>query len=184
MSTGRPPRADAQRNRVRVLEAARTLFAERGNEVQVIDVARAAGVGIGTVYRHFPDRQALILAAAEARFTEVLKFAHSECLTDTDPLRALTRFLQRIGEAVVLDQGLSAAVEADVGSTAPSGQTGQQYHTVAATLIDRARAAGTIRPDSTVEDLILIVHGLIGVIRHDGGDWHRYITLTLDGLRT
>jgi AcrR family transcriptional regulator len=184
MSTGRRQRADAERNRARVLEAARTLYAERGDEVQVVDVARAAGVGIGTVYRHFPDRQALILAAAQARFTEVLEFAHTKCLTDTDPMGALTRFLERIGEAIFLDRGLSAAVESVVGSTAPTGQTGEQYHAVAATLVERARAAGAIRPDSTLEDVMLIVHGLIGVIRHDGGDWHRYLTLTLDGLRT
>ena len=181
---GRRPRADVERNRARVLAAARALFAERGNDVQMADVARAAGVGVGTVYRHFPDRRALILAAADQRFAEVLEFARTECLPDSDPQRALVGFLRRIGDAVFHDQGLSAAVESVTGSTEPRGETRELYHSVAATLLERARAAGTVRPDSTVTDLILIVHGLVGVIRHDGGDWHRYLDLVLDGLRT
>jgi AcrR family transcriptional regulator len=181
---GRRPRADAERNRARVLAAARALFAEHGDNVQMADVARAAGVGMGTVYRHFPDRQALILAAAEQRFAEVLEFVRTECLQDADPQRALAGFLRRIGEAVSDDQGLSAALEATMGTTEPRGRTRELYHGVAATLVERARAAGTIRPDSTVADLVLIVHGLVGVIRHRDGDWHRYLELALDGLRT
>ena len=182
--TGRRPRADAERNRSRVLAVARALFSEHGNQVQMADVARAAGVGVGTVYRHFPDRQSLVLAAAEQRFTEVLEFVRTECLSDADPQRALVGFLRRIGEAMFHDQGLSVALESVMGSTEPRGETRELYHTVAATLVERARAAGTIRPDSTVADLVLIVHGLIGVIRHDdGGDWHRYLDLALDGLR-
>lgn len=184
MPAGRKTRTDAERNRRRVLEVARTLLAEHGDEVQMSDVAREAGVGVGTVYRHFPTRQALIEAAAELRSREVLDFARTECLTHPDPVEGLALFFDRIGEVMSQDRGLSAAMEAATGSSAPRGETGAQLLAVASTLIERGRSAGTLRQDSTVADAQMIIHSLAAIVRYGSGDWRRFIEIAVDGLRS
>ncbi|WP_246256849.1 TetR/AcrR family transcriptional regulator [Amycolatopsis anabasis] len=182
---GRKPRADAERNRARVLEAARALFTERGDAVQLPEVARAAGVGVGTVYRHFPTRSDLVEAAAEHRFAEILEFARAECLTDPDPARALPRYLRHVGEVLDHDRGLSASIEAARGSTGsePRGETRERLEGVVGEIVDRARAAGALRPDCTVADVYLLTGCLSAAIRTGSGDWRRLLDLALDGLR-
>src|SRR5882724_12044743 len=119
-SPARRPRADAERNRQRVVETARALFAERGDEVQHAEIAREAGVGVGTVYRHFPTRQSLVEAAAERRFAEILEFARG---LDGEH-DGLARYLEHVGVVLDTDRGLSAVIEAVRGSTEsePRGQ--------------------------------------------------------------
>ncbi|MER6548969.1 helix-turn-helix domain-containing protein [Streptomyces sp. NPDC001250] len=180
---GRKPRADAERNRARVLAAARALFEERGDEVQMPEVARAAGVGIGTVYRHFPTRQSLVEAAAELRFAEILRFARTDCLRDPESGQGLARYLRNVGQILAEDQGLSAAVAAAVGSSAPRGEMLAQLELAVGTLIDQGRSAGTLRGDLTVADVYTLVGALSAVIRTGSGDWRRFIDLALDGLR-
>jgi AcrR family transcriptional regulator len=182
---GRKQRADAERNRHRVLEAARALFAERGDEVQHAEVARAAGVGVGTVYRHFPTRQALVEAAAEHRFAQILEFARTECLNGPDPGQGLARYLRHVGEVLDSDRGLSASIEAARGSAGsePRGETRTQLEAVVATLIEQGRAAGTLNQDCAVADVYMIAGALSAVIRTGSGDWHRFIDIVLDGLR-
>src|ERR1700749_2006940 len=104
-------RTDAARNRGQVLDTAAALFAERGDETQMADVARAAGVGIGTVYRHFPTRRALIEAVAERRFAEILTCARRDSLPNPDVRQALAGLLRRIAEVHERERALSSAIE-------------------------------------------------------------------------
>jgi AcrR family transcriptional regulator len=179
----RTPRADAVRNRSHVLDAARQLLAEHGDAVQMSDVARAAGVGVGTVYRHFATRQALVEAAAEQRFAEILAFGRSRCLRDPDPVHGLARLLRRTGEVLYRERGLSASLEAAMGSPEPRGEMRAQLESVAGTLIERGKAAGALRRDATVADVYMIVCGLAAVIRFRSGDWRRFVDVAVDGLR-
>ncbi|MGA5131364.1 TetR/AcrR family transcriptional regulator [Streptomyces olivoreticuli] len=179
----RKPRADAERNRARVLAAARALFEERGDEVQMPEVARAAGVGIGTVYRHFPNKQALVEAAAEHRFAEIVQFARADCLREPESGQGLARYLRHVGRILAEGQGLSASVVVAVGSSAPRGEMLAQLEAAVGALIDQGRAAGTLREDLTVADVYMLVGALSAVVRTGSGDWRRFIDLAFDGLR-
>jgi AcrR family transcriptional regulator len=181
----RRPRADAARNRARILEAARVLFAERGNEVQLPEVARASGVGVGTVYRHFPTHRDLIEAAAEHRFAEIEDFARTECLLHTKPGQALARYLHHVGEVLAADRGLSASIEAarQATGTEPRGETRTRIETVIGELIERDQAAGTLRDDCSVSDVYVVVGAISATVRNGSGDWRRLLDITLDGLR-
>lgn len=182
-SDGRKPRADAERNRARVLDAARELFTARGDDVQMPDVARAAGVGIGTVYRHFPSRAALIAAAGEQRHTEIIEFGRTVCLPHPDAAEGLAMYVSQIGEVLDAERGLSRSIEAAFGSAEPSGDTQAESEGIVASLIARAQREGTIRPDVEVADIAMIVCGLAAVIRYGAGDWHRYVQIASAGLR-
>ena len=179
------PRADAARNRERILAAARTLFAERGSDVQLPEVARAAGVGIGTVYRHFPTHTDLIEATAEHRFAEIEDFARTECLQRTEPGQALVRYLHHVGGVLATDRGLSASIEVARRSTGsePRGDTRARLEAVISELIERDRAAGTLRDDCTVADVYMVVGAISATIRNRSGDWRRLLDIALDGLR-
>lgn len=184
-SAPRRARADASRNRDRILEAARNLFAERGSQVQLPEVARAAGVGIGTVYRHFPAQSDLIEAAAEQRFAEIESFARTECLRAA-PGRAVETYLAHVGELLATDRGLSAAIESSRRTTTsePRGDTLARLAGALALLIESDRAAGAIRHDLTPADIYLLVGALSAAIRTGSGDWRRLLDLMLTGLRT
>jgi AcrR family transcriptional regulator len=180
----RAPRADVTRNRARILEAARMLFAERGNAVQMHEVASAAGVGIGTVYRHFAARDALIEAAAEHRFADIEEFAQSVCLADTHG-QGLARYLRHVGEVLERDRGLTSAIEAARGAAGsePRGEARARLEEVIGGLIERGQAAGALRPDCAVADVYMISGCLSSVIRTRSGDWRRLLDLVIDGLR-
>lgn len=181
--TRRKTRTDAERNRDRVLQAARVLFAESGHDVQMSEVARAAGVGIGTLYRKFPTRDALIEAIAEHRAADIVaaarQFADAE-----DPTQGLAGFLCHVGEVLAADRGMSEVIEKVMGSAEPRGQTREALLAIVAELIDRARVRGTVGQDVTAGDVNMVICGLAAVIRNAAGDWRRYIEVTLDGLRT
>jgi AcrR family transcriptional regulator len=179
----RRSRSDAARNRELILASARALFAERGSEVQLPEVARAAGVGIGTVYRHFPTQADLIDAAAEARFAEIEAFAREECL-HAPPGEAVTRYLHHVGEVLEADRGLSASIEVARRSegSEPRGETRARLEAAVGELIERDRAAGILRDDCTAADVYMIVGALSATIRNRSGDWRRLLDLTLNGL--
>lgn len=180
----RRTRADVAHNRERILEAARALFSERGDAVQMHEVAGSAGVGIGTVYRHFSARDTLIEAAAEHRFAEIEAFARDRCLTDTEG-QGLAGYLRHVGEVLARDQGLTAAIEAIRGtaSSEPRGEARARLEEVVGRLVEQGRAAGTVREDCSVADVYMIAGCLSAVIRTRGGDWHRLLELALDGIR-
>jgi AcrR family transcriptional regulator len=180
----RKTRADAERNRLRVLETARALFAERGDDVQFPELARAAGVGVGTVYRHFPTREALIEAAAEQRFAEIAEFARTECLLQ--PGNGLARYLTHVGKVLADDRGLSAAVQAvrRGSESEPRGAARADLEAAVRELVEADQAAGTVRADITVADVYMLVGALSATIRTGSGDWRRLLDLALDGLRS
>ncbi|MER7669850.1 TetR/AcrR family transcriptional regulator [Kitasatospora sp. NPDC096128] len=136
-------------------------------------LARKDGVRYGAV-----DRR-------EGRLDRVAGVARTECLQHPDAGQGLTRYLHYVGEVLDGDRGLSAAIEAARGSasTAPTGETRGQLESAVGALIEQGRAAGSIRGDSTVADVYMIVGCLSAVIRTDSGDWRRLIDLALDGLR-
>ncbi|MEV5745688.1 helix-turn-helix domain-containing protein [Microbispora rosea] len=176
------PRSDAERNRARLLDVAVDLFAEHGDQVQMGEVARAAQVGVGTLYRHFPTRQALVEAVAEQRFSEILAFAENECLPNPDTRAALTCFLTHVAQMHQTGRGLSGAIEATFGSTAPRGPLAVELLAIGDTLIRRGHADGTVRADITVDDLYMLVGALAMISRGDVGDWRRFIDIILDGI--
>ncbi|MFI0226086.1 TetR/AcrR family transcriptional regulator [Streptomyces lydicus] len=184
-SAGSPrrPRADAERNRTRVLDAAREVFRARGDEAQMPEVARAAGVGIGTVYRHFPSRAALIAAVGEQRQAEIVEFGRTCCLPSATAADGLAAYLEHIGEVLDAERGLSASIEAAFGSTEPTGEGRARAEDIAGQLLARAKEEGAVREDAEVGDVVMIVCGLAAVIRYGAGDWRRYVRNACAGLR-
>ena len=178
----RRSRSDAARNHEQILAAATELFSGHGEQVQVADVARAAGVGVGTVYRHFPSRQALLQAAADRRFAGILAYGRAECLPTPDARRSLADLLERIAEVHEHGRGLSRAIESVIGDTRPHGETRAEFDELAETLLSRGRADGSIRADATAADLYMIIGCVVTVSRDRIGDWRRFIQLALDGL--
>ncbi|AQZ62179.1 Transcriptional regulator, TetR family [[Actinomadura] parvosata subsp. kistnae] len=176
----RKPRTDAERNRDRVLEAARLLFAESGHDVPMSEVARAAGVGIGTLYRKFPTREALIEAIAERRAGDLAAAGHTFAGEEG---QGLAGFLFHVGEVLAGDRGMSEVIEKAMGSAEPQGETRDALLAVIAELLDQARAQGVAGQDVTAEDVNMIICGLAAVIRNAAGDWRRYVAVALEGLR-
>ncbi|MEV0079442.1 helix-turn-helix domain-containing protein [Nocardia neocaledoniensis] len=180
-----PPRrlrADAGRNRANVLDAAVRLFAERGEAVQMAEVAGAAGVGVGTIYRHFPTRQALIEAVAEQRFVAILDFARAESAQAPTGREAVRSLLLRVGRVHEEGRTLSSLIESAVGDTAPRGEVALALRELGTALVEQGRADGTLREDTTFDDLYMIVGALATVARANLGDWHRFVDITLAGL--
>lgn len=180
-----PPRRrrDAVRNRDQVLDTAAALFTKRGDEVQMADVARAAGVGVGTIYRHFPTRRALIEAAAQRRFAEILDYARHTSVPNPDVGQALTDLLAHIAQVHERGRALSGAIESVLGDTEPRGEIRAEFGDLAEELLTRGRADGIVRADATVADLYMIVGAVAAVARGGFGEWRRFIELALDGLR-
>ncbi len=182
----RPLRKDAERNRQRILDAARELFAARGLGVTLNEIAHHAGVGVGTVYRRFPDRAQLIEALLEQRLQEIagLLKAASE---DLDPWQALTGFQQRVLELQAEDRGLKDLLLGAPGASERLAKMRGQLRPLAARLVARAREAGQLRNDCEPEDLGIVQLMLSAVI--DAGQdvapdlWRRYFAILLRGLR-
>ncbi|MFJ3202585.1 TetR/AcrR family transcriptional regulator [Streptomyces sp. NPDC086989] len=180
--SGRKPRADAERNRALVLAAACALFEERGEDVQMPEVALAAGVGVGTLYRHFPSKQALVEAAAQQRFAGILQHALTDCLREPEAGQGLARYLRHVGGLLADSPGLTVAVATAVGTSAPRGEMLGLLESAVAALIEQGRTAGTLRLDLTVADVYMVVGGMSAVIRTGSGDWRRFLDLTFGGL--
>src|SRR6201987_4649303 len=150
----RKPRADAQRNRERVLEAAKAVFSAGGPEASLEAVARGAGVGIGTLYRHFPPRHALF-GAASLRGGEQLGELAEQLKGEASPVEALRKWLRSNVEFVATKKGMTAALA--LAAAPPSELTAFSFPRLTkavAALLDRAVAAGEIRADVGPEDLL------------------------------
>ena len=167
-----------------MLDAARALFAERGYDVPCEEVARLAGVGIGTIYRHFPAKEALIAAAAEERFAAALAFARSKAATDADPREILVEILTHCAEQQARDRGVSLIAETTFGSNQPGSQVQVEFADIVADLIQRGQARGSIRSDVVPSDVLTLAGALAAVIHNGNGDWRRFLQIALRGLRT
>jgi len=183
---GRPLRADARRNRERVLTAAREVFAEHGREAQMDDVARRAAVGVGTVYRHFPTKEALIDALVAEAFGRLLAVAKEQAQRDDDPWDALVTTLWAGAEILAGDRAVSAIMSEVYGPVNVDLDLQLQMTETTTILVDRARASGELREDVILDDIPMVMCG-IGMATckpHQVPDaWRRHLTILLDGLR-
>jgi AcrR family transcriptional regulator len=179
---GRPPRADAVRNRERVLTAARELFARDGRQVQMDGVARRAGVGVGTVYRHFPTKEALVDAVATRRWEEILAHMQAVCASGSDPGEAVAQIVRHAGEIQERDLMFCDCVEDMTADNGHSAEAFERVHTLMGEIVARGREAGVLRADLTNERMSGVFCGLAAVVR-SGQDWRPYVEIVIDGLR-
>ncbi len=177
-STGRPLRADARRNRERILAAARDVFAESGYGAALDEIAARAGVGPGTVYRAFATKEALFHAVVTARVADLVAEAHGRAGDDDDPTEAFFGFLARLGSEGAAKRDLPDAV------TVP-GPMRDELHEALAVLLRRAQEDGGVRAGITAADLLALFKGLLSSV-HDGSDparAERILAIVTDGLR-
>jgi AcrR family transcriptional regulator len=175
----RPLRADARRNRERILKAARAVFAAQGRDAHLEDVARRAKVGVGTVYRHFPTKDALLEALAREQFDLLTTWAR-EAEDAPDPWAAFNAMIWRGAELQAKDRALMEAVAAFKPSVA---QQAEELHASIGRLMRRAQEQGAMRADADGEDVRLMMCGLGSVMQMSSDGWRRYLTVMLDGLR-
>lgn len=181
----RPLRADARRNRDALLETAAAAFAESGTDTSLEDVARRAGVGIGTLYRHFPTRDALV-EAVYRREVELVCDEAPALLRTSPPDVALREWMQRFVDYVAVKRGMSAALKSAVGGNSELFEyTHARMMDAVTMLLDAAAAAGTIRPDVDARDLMRAISGICLVCTDDvrQEQTRRMIALLMDGLR-
>lgn len=183
--TVRKPRADAVRNRERVLEAAKAVFSAGGPEASLEAVARRAGVGIGTLYRHFPTREALFEAVYRREVQQLSELAE-QLKSEAETVDALRRWLKSNVEFVATKKGMLAALALTVhGSSELYAHTFDRLTKAVGGLLDRAIAAGEIRADISPEDLLRALVGMCYM--HDQPGWQnsvmRLVDVFVDGLR-
>jgi AcrR family transcriptional regulator len=177
-------RCDARRNRQAVLAAAKELFAAEGLEAQMPEVAKAAGVGVGTVYRHFPTKDHLIAALVAERFD---RFADSarEALDAPDPWQGLADFIRFAVQIQAEDRGLCEVMGSRAEVMDAAARTARLPE-LCDQLVKRAQRAGQLRRDLTWEDIPMIVCGLGAVTQAPPppsvGRWPRLVEIILDGL--
>jgi AcrR family transcriptional regulator len=181
----RKPRADAVRNRERVLEAAKAVFSAGGPDASLEAVARRAGVGIGTLYRHFPTRESLFEAVYRREVQQLGELAE-QLKGEAAPVDALRRWLRSNVEFVATKKGMSAALALAVqGSSELSAYSFDRLTKAVGALLDRAVAAGEIRSDISPEDLLRTLVGMCYM--HDQPGWQksvlRMVDVFVDGLR-
>jgi AcrR family transcriptional regulator len=156
----RGPRSDATRNRTRLLAAATELFVERGPDVPYTEIAKAAKVGVGTIYRHFPTREELIEAAYRSELDAVCDAA-GELLASHPPEEALRTWMDRFMEYMTTKLGLSDAIRAVVATGGnPFGQSREKLNVALGSLLDAAAAASVTRPEVSADDLLMTLSGL------------------------
>jgi AcrR family transcriptional regulator len=184
-STERPLRADARRNRTRLLEVADRVFTERGVGVPTEEVARAAGVGIGTLFRHFPTKEALLEAVLTVRLTRLADEAESLAAA-ADPGAALDGFLRLVvGHAAVKNAYGDALAAGGNDLSAIKAEVGGRLRAALAVLLQRAQAAAAVRPELTPPDLMALLVGASRAVEHtgDAAARDRVLGVVLAGLR-
>jgi AcrR family transcriptional regulator len=178
----RPKRADARRNYEKVLTAARAAFAEGGESTSLEEIARRAGVGIGTLYRHFPNRQALLEALYVGEVEEVCRSA--EELSDVDPWAALNTWFERFIAYVATKRALADELLNYLDRDAELFRTCRvSLFAAGEPLLARAQEAGVVRPDVTVDDVISMVIGIAKIPSSDPSQTGHILRIALDGLR-
>jgi len=176
-------RADARRSRAKLLEAATAAFADNGAEAPLEDIARRAGVGIGTLYRHFPTRLDLQAAVFRSQVESVCAAA-DEYLTSTAPDQALAGWLRAMVAYLATKRGLSRVLVDALGKDSPL-MTGcwDVMNDATDRLMTRAQQAGTLRKDIKPIDVLRLVHGIVIATEQAPGETDRLLGLMLDGLR-
>jgi AcrR family transcriptional regulator len=184
-SRERKPRADSVRNRERVLEAARLVFSQGGTEAGLASVARQAGVGIGTLYRHFPTREALYEAVYRREVEQLVELAH-QLAAEPRRMQGLRRLLQALVQLVATKKGMATALAlaAHKPPELMAFTTGRLNEAIGM-LLHPTAAAGEVRADIAPEDLLRTVVGLCYL--QEGPGWQvqvmRLLDVFLDGMR-
>ncbi|KOV69765.1 TetR/AcrR family transcriptional regulator [Streptomyces sp. MMG1121] len=187
MTQVRPMRADARRNYERLLKVAAEAFAEHGENASLDDIAKRAGVGSGTLYRHFPTRQALLQAAYVGR-VEAFGARADELARELPPGEALMAWLYELCVGTIQVRGMKALLGSAVtdGSTAALTACGTTVRGAAGRLIEAARAEGFLRADLEPIELLRLAHGVATASEladGQGTQIRRYLALLMEGLR-
>lgn len=181
-----PARRDAERNRARILAAAHTVFARDGLDASMASVAREAGVGIATLFRHFPAKEDLVAAVFADRLDAYAQAADT-ALTDPDPWHGLTSFIETVCAMQACDYGVADMLTMTFPVARGLEERRREAYRAAVRLIDRAKAAGRLRDDFTPEDLLLLHMANAGVISATGTDapgaWRRVVALLLQAYQ-
>jgi AcrR family transcriptional regulator len=182
----RPQRADAKRNRERILESARDAFAAHGADTQMDEVARLAGVGVGTVYRHFPTKESLLGELVRQKMERMTDNTRAGLARDGEPFAVFADVLR---ENAGIASGNAAIQYAMLGA----GEGVWEYAGVAQAeliglteqMITRAQRAGTMRPDVSAMDIPMLMCGVCATMTHTKPhfDWRRHLELIIDALR-
>jgi AcrR family transcriptional regulator len=179
-------RSDAKRNREQIIAAARSLLAHLGVEASVDEITRAAGVGMGTLYRHFPTKEALVDAVLEDAFDEYLGLARS-ALEARDAWLGLVMYLEQALAMHAANRGLKDVVEARTHGRERAAAVRRELRTLLVQVVERAHNQGSLRADFSVDDLPVLLWGGDGVIECGAAAtpeiWRRYLGFVLDGLR-
>jgi AcrR family transcriptional regulator len=185
-ATQRRARADGQRNRARLLEVALRLFVERGPDVPFTELAKAAGVGVGTVYRHFPAREDLIEAAYRSELDAVCAAA-GELLDEVPPSDALRTWMDRFVDYMTTKIGLTEAIRAVIAAGGdPFAQSRDRLGEAIGELLAATAAAGVTRPEIAPDDVLVSLSGIAMVagVLEEPEQVDRVLDLLYQGLRT
>jgi AcrR family transcriptional regulator len=178
----RPKRADARRNYEKVLTAAREAFAEGGESTALEEIARRAGVGIGTLYRHFPNRQALLEALYVNEVEEVCRTAAE--LDGADPWDALNGWFERLIGYFAAKRALAAELLNYLEMDAPLFRECRvSLYAAGEPLLKRAQEAGAVRPDVEFPEIMQMVMGIAKIPAADPAQIEHILGIALDGLR-
>jgi AcrR family transcriptional regulator len=184
--TERRLRRDAERNRQRILAAAAEVFTERGLDATLDEVARAAGVGVGTVYRRFPDKEALVAALFRDRIDAIVAVAEQACAAP-DPWDGLVTYLEFAGAAMAHDLGLRQLMMFATYDREQVCYARDRMYPVITRLVERAQASGDLRTDFRTTDCKMIAFMLASIAEYAApvapDAWRRYLGMLIDGLR-
>ncbi|OLT20371.1 hypothetical protein BJF78_09640 [Pseudonocardia sp. CNS-139] len=182
----RPLRADAERNRRRILTAAREVFARRGLDAGLDEIARHAGVGTGTIYRRFPEKILLIEALFEDRIDQLVALVESGA-THPDPWVGLIGVIESLTQMQIEDRGLKDVIFSEVGHKDAFRDRRERLVPLMEKAVERAKEAGALRPDVTLTDLAAVQVMLTKAAEFTATTrpeaWRRYLQIMLDGLR-
>jgi AcrR family transcriptional regulator len=181
----KPLRADARRNREAIVKAARKVFSDKGQDAQMDDIARRAKVGVGTVYRHFPTKEALLEELVRETFRELAQM-WLEALERPDAWATFSDLMFRAAELHAGDRAFTEVIAEAKMAVADEAARDSGLQDSLLHMVRRCQEEGTMREDVTLDDLSALFCGLGAVMARDPGDgrlWRRYLTLMIDGLR-
>jgi AcrR family transcriptional regulator len=185
-STDRPTRADALRNRAKVLAAAEVVFAEQGTSASTEEVARRAGVGAGTVFRHFPTKESLLEAVLVGLLRRLAEDADALAAADDAGTAFFAFFTQVVTQAVTENALSTALAESGMYAVAATEGTGRELKQALSTLLDRAQRAGAVRADVGLPEVMALLAGTSQAAGYLGADFDvriRVLDIVFDGLR-
>jgi AcrR family transcriptional regulator len=174
-------RADARRNRQKIIKAARTCLARDGLDAQMEEIAHRAKVGVGTVYRHFPTKDDLVVALAAERFERLAELARA-AIEDPDPWGAFCGFMRDSAEIQIADRALSE-VMLDRSDVMREHAEKVNLLDLVGELMEKAKGAGALRADAEPEDVPMMICALGGAAEMPMMSWERYLALAIDGMR-